>query len=208
MMETPPPAFSPHLEDLDKPLDTGRLVSTGDPVADIYFAAASLTRPAIDWLVKTHGVPGSALADDGFVLRTARVVFTGMRFDVADEGVSALLILARDCSGDVADLVAWTRDGQIATLLGRVSVLGEHVLFGPESYAPIPVCATPLEWLQAGRAGIVILDAERAGRTLIEAPARIKVANKAEAKRVAAIMTRPCRLERIVLPVAARRAAA
>ena len=182
--------------------------AAGDPIAEAYFAAPVIKQATIDWLVKTNSVPPSALHDEGFALVAAKVVFHHVRFDIDAGGVAAILILARDATGDVADLVAWRpRDEQIATLLGRAAMLGEEQLFDPVGDLPVAVCRTPLEWLQADRRGVVILDADRAGRILIEAPGRLAVADTAQAKRLAGIMTRPCRLERIVMPKGRKAAA-
>lgn len=182
---------------------------SGDILAATWLAGRSLMQSEIDWLVKTNGVPSVALGWDpgldGFVVKAANVAFAHRSFDINAEGQTALIFAARDSSGDVVDVVAWQpRDGQVATLLGRVSMLGEHVPFGPIG-GPVSVCATPLEWLQAGRTGVVIIDADRAGRVLIDAPAHFACADEKAAKNLAAIMTRPCRLGRIVVPT--RRAA-
>jgi hypothetical protein len=79
-----------------------------------------------------------------------------------------MVFLARDREGKPADLVAWSRDGRISAWLGAAAMLGEDYLSGPRLEDGLRVSAGPLEWLQAERLGVVILDAKRARWRLAE----------------------------------------
>ena len=77
--------------------------------------------------------------------------------------VLAVIIPALDEFGETADLVAWVPDtGVVATQHGAVCILGEEAIDGPdaddeEDEDGLRVFPTPLEWLRAGRGGVVIL---------------------------------------------------
>ena len=136
-----------------------------------------LRQPEIDWLL-AQGVPALALAKDhgeiGFVIAASKVVFGDSHFDFADDdaehGVAALIMVARDENGDVADLVAWRpRDQLIAPYLGAVSMLGQHNVGMPRLGEPLLVHPEPLNWLRAARDGVVVLNPQHAWAILADA---------------------------------------
>ena len=73
-----------------------------------------------------------------------------------------------------ADFVFWQpRTGEIATDAGRAFALGEAVVVDPWTYSftgKLNVYADPLDWLRAGRDGIVIVDWGRTWSRLQDCP--------------------------------------
>jgi len=84
--------------------------------------------------------------------------------EAGDEGaVRATVFLGRNEDGDPSDLIGWSsQTRRFAAWYGAVAMLGEDYLAGPWLEDGLRVCADPLEWLQAERCGVVILDAKRA----------------------------------------------
>ena len=129
----------------------------------------------INWLLD-RGIPPSALALDqgfnGFTISIAAVVFDGDRFDLGDdrpgeESQTALVFVARDQWGEPVDLVAWApRFDLVATYLGAIGLLGEQAVLEPRLGEPLRVHPNILNWLRAGRRGVVILNHARARRLL------------------------------------------
>lgn len=141
------------------------------PVSRSSAAADAVTRfehlpelkwPTFEWLVR-QGVPISALVHPE-TLRRARVVFHAdtplfdFAEDVGEDGVTALIFLARDETDGVADLVAWTvSPSRLARHWGAVSMLGSECVLAPRftEKDALPVFREPLAWLRAGRFGVV-----------------------------------------------------
>jgi hypothetical protein len=96
------------------------------------------------------------------------VVFHGKRplFDFVEEigaegAASALLFLARDEDGESADLVAWAQqEKRLAAWFGASPLLGADDLWAPRlnEKAALAVFESPLDWLQNGRDGVVVVD--------------------------------------------------
>jgi hypothetical protein len=85
----------------------------------------------------------------------------------ASGAVIALVFLAPDDLGNAFDLAAWEPEtGRLALWLGRVSMLGQDNLYGWRLGDPLMVHETPLEWLQAGRGGVFVIDHQRASPLL------------------------------------------
>jgi hypothetical protein len=82
-------------------------------------------------------------------------------FDEPQEVTSAFVLLCRDDHGDAIDLAAWSpATERLATWLGRAWAIDQFRMLSPRlsDHGALPVFQTPLQWLQAGREGIVILD--------------------------------------------------
>jgi hypothetical protein len=85
----------------------------------------------------------------------------------ASGAVIALVFHAPDDLGNPLDLAAWgPKLGRLALWLGRVSMLGQDNLYGWRLGEPLAVHETPLEWLQAGREGVFVIDPQRASPIL------------------------------------------
>jgi hypothetical protein len=129
--------------------------------------------------LKALGVTPRGLTQPDFPKR-ARIVFVDERllFDFAgergveDDGEAALIFLARDATSEPLDLIAWEpRSDRLGAWTGRAAVLGMDCLWAPRiGYdGALPVFKSPLAWLQAERAGVVIVDPERAWPVLRDA---------------------------------------
>jgi hypothetical protein len=85
----------------------------------------------------------------------------------ASGAIVAVVFLASDDLGNAFDLAAWEpKTGRLALWLGRVSMLGQDNLYGWRLGKPLMVHETPLEWLQAGRDGVFVIDPQRASSLL------------------------------------------
>jgi hypothetical protein len=85
----------------------------------------------------------------------------------ASNAVTAVVFMAREDLGNPLDLAAWEPEtGRLALWLGRVSMLGQDNLYGWRIGEPLVVHETPLEWLQAGREGVFVIDSQRASPLL------------------------------------------
>lgn len=81
--------------------------------------------------------------------------------------VVAVVFLAPDDLGNPSDLAAWEPEtGRLALWLGRVSMLGQDNLYGWRVGEPLVVHEMPIEWLQAGREGLFVIDPQRASPLL------------------------------------------
>ena len=141
-----------------------RMISAAE-ICAVFFANTYVPRQVTINYLRSRGVPANALAHDGdgggYAVGTARVSFVGRYFDFDDAGIYALVVIARDEFGDAADLVAFDKRN-IATRLGRCCLLGETEVAEHLRLDPMAVHRTPLEWLCAGRRGVVILHPGRA----------------------------------------------
>jgi hypothetical protein len=128
----------------------------------------------IDWFT-ARGVPATTLAfspaGDLDLLLQDRIEWgdDGATFDFSDDGDDVLTFLVRDRFGHVQDIVAWSpKSDCVATWTGRASMIGADQLdaMQPDA-AGLLVCETVLQWLQARRMGVVILDPKRALPSLL-----------------------------------------
>jgi hypothetical protein len=132
-----------------------------------------MSEPALDtgrWL-RSQGVDiARALNIAGPIIEHSIAVFDGAAFDfAAPDDPHAVRAVVHVVHGDDAetpvDLVAWTRAHPDRALLclGAGVALGVDQIANPESYfagKPLQIHRTPLGWLRAGCAGIVILGAD------------------------------------------------
>jgi hypothetical protein len=132
----------------------------------------TLSEPDIDtarWL-RGQGVDvGAALNIAGPIIEHSVAVFDGQAFDFAapddSTAICAIVHVVHDDDAETpVDLVAWTRDrpDRILRCLGAGVALGIDQIKNPATYfasKPLQIHRTPLAWLRAGCAGIVILDA-------------------------------------------------
>jgi hypothetical protein len=127
-------------------------------------------------------------------IRAAHVVFNLGYFDFAgredEDARPALVAVARDEFGTVADLAAFDSRGRIGAWLGRAALLGEQMLNFPRIESPaLHVFETGLDWLRGDRRGVVILDAARARWRL--SGERLAVADVAHGRRLRAALRLP-----------------
>jgi hypothetical protein len=132
----------------------------------------SLTQNELDQF-KTLGIDGLCLGTPWPVLADS-VVFSNNTFEftrhVGGESSSPAYIIGVLGFGGLIDLVAWEPASfHIASWLGRAFAISEQQIEAPH-LEPLPVWRSPLEWLRAGRRGIVILRPEIAWSRLADVP--------------------------------------
>jgi hypothetical protein len=107
------------------------------------------------------------------------------------------------------DTVFWQpRSANFATDCGRAFALGEDIIDNPGTYAfdcSLNIFADPLDWLRAGRDGIVVLDWRRAFERLRDAP-RVAVVEELFARYTRSM--KPGRLPEVTVLRSLRRRAA
>jgi hypothetical protein len=139
-------------------------------------AGRPLSKRWIDWFGR-HGVPATVLAfspagEVDMLLRDCVEWCGDGLFDFADGDPNVLTFLARDRYGYVQDVIVWCpKTDTLAAWTGRACMIGADQLdaMQPDD-AGLMVCETVLQWLQARRMGIVILDLRRALPMLLERP--------------------------------------
>ena len=161
----------------------------------------SLTQHHIDRLIG-EGVPPmamirSALGSSSLMLR-GRVLLSGRRFEFEPDheaAVGAFVWPAFDEFGDAADLVAWRPSAPPALWRGACCMLGQELVFGPR-FEPLRVHESTLDWLRAGRDGVVVVDEPMAASLLREAGGPLVVATAAHRRRLETMLTvKPPRIE-------------
>jgi hypothetical protein len=163
------------------------------------------------WLMR-QGVSDLAIHTSEPV-RAARVVWTDPdRFEFEQhlpDGAQAsrgLLFLVTD-AGKAVDLIAWQpRTGQIGSWRGYAWGLGQEETFCPRitDHDGLHVWRTPLQWLQAGRGGVVIFRPRLAAELLADAGPLIAM-DIAHGQELRQALQRPG--PRILISAQARRAA-
>jgi hypothetical protein len=122
---------------------------------------------SIAWIkrLKELGVSVNGLCEPELPAQTQVIMHDGFAFDFAEEAdgqpIDAVIFVARDELGDPIDYVAWEpRLNRMASLWGRVALLGEDEIYAPrlDPEQALEVFETPLQWLLAGRQGVVIVD--------------------------------------------------
>jgi hypothetical protein len=118
------------------------------------------------WLTK-RGVTFKALMGD-WPVGAANVTFDGAgHFDLCKDGERALTFVSFN-AGDPIDIIAWR--GQIASHTGAATFLGDQDdVVNPATWLDgrdLLIHASPLEWLQHDREGLVVVNFKRAGAYL------------------------------------------
>jgi hypothetical protein len=114
---------------------------------------------SLQWLLE-QGVPFDAL----YALRSAWVNFDGDTFNFDPEcSDDPVLLFGCEDRGEVIDLAAWSaRENTFATWRSTAFCLGDlDQCFNPATWFDgdgLHIHRTPLDWLKAGRDGIVILN--------------------------------------------------
>jgi hypothetical protein len=133
----------------------------------------------VRWLID-QGVSDDAITLP-WPLRESAVRFErGGVFDFDAEGDRAIIFRAED-RGECSDLIAWSaRTGKIASWHGNAFCLGGVAeIWNPAHYLfndALPVHRSPLQWLQAERTGIVIIEPRDAYGYLRSCP-RVRVSD-------------------------------
>ena len=138
-----------------------------DILHELFTRTGDPSQRNLDSLIIDRHLPIAALCNDpdgqGFAIGVARIEKAGRCFEFLEDGVRAVIILARDEDGEPIDLVAWLpNEGWFAPWLGTVPLLGMQELAAPRLNTPLPVYLEPGGWLRGGREGVTILDRKRA----------------------------------------------
>jgi hypothetical protein len=138
----------------------------------------------VRWL-RSKGVSRSAILRP-WPIGATTVKFDGDTFELDPNGERVLTFLVEDC-GEAMDIAAWhPRTGQLATWLGAGFAIGQGVIFNPATYfadGALHVYETPLQWLQAEREGIVIVQPDMAHAYLANCQ-RLAFSDAAHARQV------------------------
>ena len=136
-----------------------------DQLVRLHDGLAALKPEQTRWLL-AQGVPARALVWPD-ALRRGRVVFMPAgRFEFEPDyrgdlaATEAVLTTGYDPDGTPADLIAWCpRSGRIGSWLNRAPWFGDA--FGPRCSEGLALAVheTPLQWLRAARAGVVLIEA-------------------------------------------------
>ena len=198
------PATAATVDRLGKLSDQPR---TDTPGSGTWYGLAYPTTAELEWLF-AHGVPSDAMAEP-WPIRSVRVVFDGLHgFDFTRDGEPAIIFKAED-RGEELDLIAWQpRTGKLASWHGNTFCLGDlSQIDNPATYfmdGALRVHASPLEWLRAGREGIVILRRDFAYAHLRFCP-RILCEDPARAERLERWLQAPRRTVKILIAEGAER---
>jgi len=188
---------------------------------DLLLARAELNHrtqvPTREWLtfVREHRINMDEVRAHAGLLELLPLIFDGDRFDFADDGKGELGIVleALDADGEtVLDLVAWpiSAPERIATMFGSAAMLGLAAAVNPATFymdGALRIHRRAIDWLRSGCEGAVIVDTRRAARVLLEVTGRIAAEDTAHAIDLARAMSDLLNLERIVVPLDARKAA-
>ena len=156
-----------------------------------------LTQADIDAFA-AEGIPLLALAQSQFgdyaVVCKDKVVFDGDRFEFSryrpDGACNAFVLPALDHFGEVIDLVAFRHD-RCATWFGRAGLLGGEQPFLPRvGDVALDVHESVIDWLRAGRRGVVVINLARAASDL-RAAAPLRAATPEHARRLRTALTVP-----------------
>src|SRR5262245_60709469 len=120
------------------------------------------------WLIK-RGVSLKALLGD-WPVGVSNVTFHGDHFDLCESGDRAFTFAAFNAGAPI-DIIAWRpRTKQLASYTGAATFLGDQDdTINPATWFnnnDLLIHATPLEWLQRDRQGLVIVNFKRAGADL------------------------------------------
>lgn len=153
--------------------------------------------------------PFSVPMDVAFMVTRERVRFLrGRRFvperdcrGEPNDAVTAYVMPAIE-EGIVVDWVAWQpRSGRIATLDGRVGLLGGDAVSWASHDRPLELAPDPRAWLAGWRSGACIVDEVIARQQLLDATA-IQAVDVEHGKKLKAMLEK-VKLPRIVVPKAA-----
>lgn len=160
-------------------------MSTSDVMLAVSLWCKDLSEGSLNSL-RDRGVPPPALEFDPvakhFKIMMASVVWAGTRFDIdiLGDAEKAIIIACRDEWGEFNDLCAWSpTSGQIASWLGVACIIGQESLSSQRGKdEKLWLHPSPLDWLQHGRTGVVVIDYEAARTVLADVgPIAVKSAD-------------------------------
>lgn len=159
--------------------------------ARVAFLAAA--RPSLTY-VRHHRIDWTAAEKATGGVFLAPITTDRTWFDFTPAGLLAAVCEVRDADGEaVVDLLAWSVDDPHRwwTAVGGAVVLGEAYAANPNTGLcgePLRIFRTPLSWLRAECAGIVLLDPTRAGRWLIHSARTVAAEDTRHAAEIQRLM--------------------
>jgi hypothetical protein len=145
---------------------------TGRDVCKEFFASGTALP---EWRsLRLAGVPLGALCNPQMILADDIVVegpehFAFARHSESSAGRRAVLMPVTDHAGQLIDIAAWCQDDHwLGVWLGRGWALGQDAVWRPRCHdeGALPVWRSPLDWLLAGRRGLLIIRRSAAPYTL------------------------------------------
>lgn len=119
-----------------------------------FYSLPGLKQEHIDWLLRNGVTVDAMIKPEAMRLAHGKAVNRLFRHDASGAPWLAF--------AEGHDVVYWQpRTCELATETGATFALGQDVIDRPETYSfdcRCNVFASPLEWLQAGRDGVVVLD--------------------------------------------------
>ena len=136
-----------------------------DPLA-IFDALPPINQPLIAYLIDQGVPPVAGIAGQSDALkRVSGQIGPDGWFDPDDDGSGHVAILVCAFPADPVDVAVWQpRSPRLGSYFGWAFALGEDQIDNLATYAfddGLTVHRTPLDWLRAGRRGIVIMRPEQ-----------------------------------------------
>lgn len=158
--------------------------------------------------LRDNGLDDRSVEACAGVLGLARTeLLPGRLFDFRRDGfVSAVIEVFDRDDETVLDLLAWPvdRPEHFATMFGTAAVLGSARIESRATYhldRPLRVFRTPLSWLQAGGAGVVLIDKAAGAAALADALGPIAGEDVQHARELARLARHFVDPRRVVAPL-------
>ena len=161
--------------------------------------------------LRLHQIDQTTVRDFAGALVVRNIVDCGgNRFEFArpsDDQFPAIVCEAFGSDGEtVIDLVAWPLDRpkHVMTMFGRCGLLGAWEAMNPATYyldAPLLLHRTPLEWMQAGCRGAVVVVPHVAARMILDLPGKVAVRDADHGRQIEAIRQSVLPPNQVLVPV-------
>ena len=144
-------------------------------VAEEFKLCKNLNGSHLAWF-RRHGITASQIGRV-YMLRDKVVFLSSTAFEFLrycpsgdEETVEAYIFMAGDSSHHWVDLVAWhPKTKRLASLMGRVAMLGEEHALAPRLSEGLRVHRDPLPWIRDGGRGVVLIEPRMACALLRDA---------------------------------------
>jgi hypothetical protein len=174
-----------------------------------FIALPVISQPMISHLIAQGVPPVAGIAGQTDVLkRVAGKIGTDGWFDADPDGSGHVAILVCAFPDDPVDIAVWQpRTARLGSYFGRAFALGQDQIDSAATYfaeGGLLVHRSPLDWLRAGRKGIVIMRPEWAAERLRNVP-RLIAADVGHGRELRRLLTP--KIPEIFVPVREREAA-
>jgi len=146
-------------------------------------------RPQTAEYIAANGLDSFEIERNCGAIGAIKCLHRGGRFKLSGEGEWSIGIPVNDEYGEVIDAVAWSiyAPTRFGTAFGIADALGMGSVTNPATWAfgqNLQIFRTPLEWLQAGCDGCVILDYRALPSWLGTVPGSISIEDRQHAELV------------------------